>query len=604
MIKQNLWFYAVIIFSLPFVFFTFLKHPEPEIHTTHMQPILSDPIDNIYTKFENLTTDVSDYIWPTNASQRISSSFAEFRNTHFHGGIDISTNKKTGYEVYAVRDGYVWRIQILPDGYGKMLYIKHNDGYVTTYAHLKSFNSEITEVLKQEQYRRESYAVNITLDSTIMPVEKGDVIAYTGDTGAGPAHLHFEIRDENLNYVNPFLFKNFKDGDNSPPLIKKFSIYPLDIYSYVNNKSDPYFFRNPRRAYRNSKLPRSVEISGQIGLGIETIDISSDAANRSGVYSIELSLDDSVIYQVKFDRIPSDALKQILLHYDLPSIYSGAGKFQKLFVEQGTTLPIYNRLPYGAGIINTKLLSEGIHHFKILVKDFSGNESEFNGKLLVDNQREIHSKKLITEHYPLYPIPADKAGTFMVNGTPIKISYDSGAVFKPIKIYIDSSKDNGTTVYSFSPQDVLLNKGITISIDSDKSKRLGLYTKLTGSWRFQTNQLDSDSKYLSAKFTRTLGDVALFEDTKSPTISRLRIQTRNQKPSIFFKYHDDLSGFSDDKFRMFIDDNLIIPEIEWDKHTIWYRGDEQLERGTHTVKIIIADKANNTNEYTSTFRVR
>lgn len=604
MIKQNLWFYAVIIFSLPFVFFTFLEHPEPEIHTTHIQPTFSDPIDNIYAKFENLTTDVSDYIWPTNASQRISSSFAEFRNTHFHGGIDISTNKKTGYEVYAARDGYIWRIQILPDGYGKMLYVKHLDGYVTTYAHLKSFNSEITEVLKQEQYRRESYAVNVTLDSTKIPVKKGDVIAYTGDTGAGPAHLHFEIRDENLNYVNPFLFENFKDGDNSPPLIKKISIFPLDSYSYANNRSSPHFYKNPRRAYRKSQLPRPVEISGQIGLGIETIDISSDAANRSGVYSIELSLDDSVIYQVKFDRIPSDALKQILLHYDLPSIYNGAGKFQKLFVEQGTTLPIYNRLPYGAGIINTKLLSEGIHYFKILVKDFSGNESELNGKLLVDNQREIHSNKIITEYYPLYPIPADKAGTFMVSGTPIKISYDSGAVFKPIKIYIDSSKENGTIVYSFSPQDVLLNKGITISIDSDKGNRLGLYAKLTGGWRFQTNQLDSDGKYLSTKFTRTLGDVALFEDSKSPTISRLKIQTRNQKPYIFFKYHDDLSGFSDDKFRMFIDDNLIIPEIEWDKRTIWYRSDERLERGTHTVKIIIADKANNTNEYTSTFRVR
>jgi hypothetical protein len=604
MIKQNLWFYAVIILSMPFVFFTFLKHPEPEIHTVWVQPTPSDPIENIYFKFENLNSDVSDYIWPTNASRRISSSFAEFRNTHFHGGIDISTNKKTGYEVYAVRDGYVWRIQILPDGYGKMLYVKHLDGYITTYAHLKSFNSEISEVLKQEQYRRETYAINVQLDSTKLPVKKGDVIAYTGDTGAGPAHLHFEIRDENLNYVNPFLFENFKDGDNSAPLIKKISVYPLDIYSYANNRSDPYFYKNPKRAYRKTQLPKAVEISGQIGLGIETIDISSDAANRSGVYSIELSLDDSVIYQVKFDRIPSDALKQILLHYDLPSIYSGAGKFQKLFVEQGTTLPIYNRLPYGAGIINTKLLSEGIHHFKILVKDFSGNESEFNGKLLVDNQREIHSNKIITEHYPLYPIPTDKAGTFMVYGTPIKISYDSGAVFKPIKIYIDSSKENGTTVYSFSPQDVLLNKGITISIDTDKNNKLGLYTKLTGGWRFQTNQLDPDGKSLTTKFTRTLGDIALFEDSKSPTISRLKIQVRNQRPNISFKYHDNLSGFNDDKFRMFIDDNLVIPEIEWEKRSIWYHGDQKLEKGIHSLKIVIADKAGNVNEINTTFRIR
>ncbi len=604
MIKQNLWLYAVIIFSLPFLFFTFLKHSEPKTHSAAVQPVHSDPIDNIYAKFENLTPDASDYIWPTNASQRISSSFAEFRNTHFHGGIDISTNKKTGYEVYAVRNGYIWRIQILPNGYGKMLYIKHHDGYVTTYSHLKSFNAEITEVLRREQYRRETYAIEVTLDSTKLPVRKGDVVAYTGDTGAGPAHLHFEIRDENLNYVNPFLFENFNDGDNTPPLIKKFSVIPLEASSRVNDRTDTYYYRNPRRAYRTGQLPKSVIVSGKIGLGIETIDVSSDAANRSGVYSVELSLNDSVIYQVKFDRIPSDALKQILLHYDLPSIYSGAGKFQKLFVEQGTTLPIYNRLPYGSGIINTKLLNEGIHYFKVLVKDFSGNESEFNGKLLVDNQRETHSNKNLTENYPLYPIPTDQTGSFMVNGTPIKISYDSGAVFKPIKIYIDSSKENGTTIYSLYPQDVLLNKGITVSIQSDKYNNLGLYSKLTGGWRFQTNQLDLDSKYFTTTFTRTLGDIALIEDRKGPTISRLKIQTRNRKPSIFFKYHDDLSGFNDDKFRMFIDDNLIIPEIEWDKRKIWYQGDQKLEKGIHSLKIIIADKAGNENEINATFRIR
>ena len=39
------------------------------------------------------------YIWPTDASTRITSEFAEYRSMHFHGGIDISTNGAKGYKV-------------------------------------------------------------------------------------------------------------------------------------------------------------------------------------------------------------------------------------------------------------------------------------------------------------------------------------------------------------------------------------------------------------------------------------------------------------------------------------------------------------------------
>jgi len=234
MFKQKLWFYCVLVISLPFLFFTSIESSNTKSNSQPANPVSNDPMEIIYNRFKNLTTDLSDYIWPTNASNRISSSFAEFRNTHFHGGIDISTNKRTGYEVYAARDGYVWRIQVLPNGYGKMLYIKHNDGFVTTYAHLKAFNPEITSILKEEQYRRQTFAVDLLLDSTKLRVKKGKVVAYTGDTGAGPAHLHFEIRDENLNYVNPFLFENFRDGDNASPIIKKISIQPLGSNSLAN----------------------------------------------------------------------------------------------------------------------------------------------------------------------------------------------------------------------------------------------------------------------------------------------------------------------------------------------------------------------------------
>ena len=51
----------------------------------------------------------------------LSATFGELRNNAFHAGVDIKTNGKTGYRVYAVADGYVSRIGVSPWGYGNVV---------------------------------------------------------------------------------------------------------------------------------------------------------------------------------------------------------------------------------------------------------------------------------------------------------------------------------------------------------------------------------------------------------------------------------------------------------------------------------------------------
>ena len=88
-----------------------------------------------------------------------------------HLGVDYAARRGTpviaagsGRIVYAARLGT----------YGNLIKIRHNDGYETRYAHLKSFRRGI---------HRGKY------------VKKGQTIAYVGSTGrsTGP-HLHFELR--------------------------------------------------------------------------------------------------------------------------------------------------------------------------------------------------------------------------------------------------------------------------------------------------------------------------------------------------------------------------------------------------------------------------
>mgnify|MGYP000288861611 CR=1 FL=1 len=74
-----------------------------------------------------------EYNWPTDAGKSLRSNFGEFRDGHFHMGIDIKTNGKEGASVFAVEDGYISRMVANFKGYGRALYIIHPDGRTSVY---------------------------------------------------------------------------------------------------------------------------------------------------------------------------------------------------------------------------------------------------------------------------------------------------------------------------------------------------------------------------------------------------------------------------------------------------------------------------------------
>jgi murein DD-endopeptidase MepM/ murein hydrolase activator NlpD len=91
------------------------------------------------------------------------------RRKCFHHGIDLRA--RTGTRIYAVKSGRVifvgWK-----GGYGKLVIVKHSDGFTTRYGHLNK--------IYVNHWQR---------------VSKGTTIGTAGSTGyvTGP-HLHFEVR--------------------------------------------------------------------------------------------------------------------------------------------------------------------------------------------------------------------------------------------------------------------------------------------------------------------------------------------------------------------------------------------------------------------------
>jgi hypothetical protein len=342
---------------------------------------------------DSLRTDLADYFYPTDAGRILTSVFAEHRRTHFHGGIDISTKDDIGYRVFASRDGYVARISVSPTGYGKSVWLRHADGFFTTYNHLSRFNDAIEALVRSEQLRLERYPVFIEPKPTDFPVRKGEVIAYTGATGTGSPHLHFEIRDAKKDFINPQLCKNIAFPDDSIPRIRRIALTPLAENSFINASPKSYVVEIENPIRRSIVLAETLHAFGVFGFAVDARDRINESRFNSGVYTHKLFLDDSLMFSVRFDRAPSQDDHQVRLHYDYDLMSEEDGRYERLYVVSPNRLPFYSPKTPSGGVIRTSEFGEGVHRFRIIVQDFKKNSTEISGAVVFSPPPEIRLKK-------------------------------------------------------------------------------------------------------------------------------------------------------------------------------------------------------------------
>lgn len=328
-------------------------------------------------------TDWNDYTWPTEAGRIVTSTFGEYRRFHFHAGIDISSGDVSGYRVVASRSGYVARIRISPSGYGKILYIRHPDGFTTTYAHLERFAPALDERAAREQRALGRYPVDIACTPGDFPVRKGDLVGLTGETGAASPHLHFEIRDPDGNPVNPFFAPRLRVPDTIPPTITRIRVSPLSPDASVDGGSDSRSYRGEGTGRETSRVAAPIVITGTAGFSVESRDRIPGSRFRNGVYARSLDVDGATVYADSIGATPWNEAHEIEMCYEHPEPGAGGGRFARLFKDSPNHLPFYTpRLPR-AGIIDCGLLRPGPHSFRITTADFAGNAASITGTFIV-----------------------------------------------------------------------------------------------------------------------------------------------------------------------------------------------------------------------------
>lgn len=316
------------------------------------------------------------YLWPLHGARRLSSSFGEFREGHYHAGVDLRTFGRTGLPCMAVERGEVRRLKIGPAGYGKALYLKLDDGRTAVYAHLHGFTRELDSLAYHWRLARGRSWCDIHLPPGSIVFDIGDTLAFTGVSGTSAPHLHFEMRDREGRPFNP-LESIYEVPDGRSPIMSGLEVVPLTFGSLVNGSPLPRteLFRASGRDM--FVLDDTLQLEGSFGFGLAAWDEQGYGSYRMAPLSVELYVDGDLLYSLRNRRFDYSQNGLISLEYDR----CGGGKVNRyllLFKKDGNSMD--DR--HGPGVIHSDstfsgglLLEEGVHIGEVAVKDSQGNES-------------------------------------------------------------------------------------------------------------------------------------------------------------------------------------------------------------------------------------
>lgn len=321
---------------------------------------------------------------PVYGSVDLSSNFCEHRPGHFHGGIDIRTGGKTGRKVYAPVDGYVWRIKYSFIGYGKGLYLKDGEGFIYVFGHLSKLSDRLEEIVRSYQYANQSYSFDNFYPPDSIPVSQGELIAYSGQTGYGAPHIHYEIRNPNNMPLNP-LIGRFELEDKYPPQVAGMGIISTDSTMLQENgyrrfypefeydrDNYTYFVRNP------------IVIAAPFGVSVKAFDRIRSQGPRLNIYRATYKVDDKMRYEVAYDKYDYAETREVDLSFDYPLLIENNKDWHLLYIPEGKRYDGSKSPVNGGGVFGLRGEEEyGLHQAEAEFFDPNGNSSKLKFRFVM-----------------------------------------------------------------------------------------------------------------------------------------------------------------------------------------------------------------------------
>lgn len=529
----------------------------------------------------------TDFRSPLDIPLILAGTFGELRSNHFHAGIDIKTQQRQGLPVFSIEEGTVSRIKVSHWGYGKALYIAHPNGHTSVYAHLQKFGPEIEKYVKELQYKKQQYEIEVFPEFGTLNVSKGDTIAYSGNTGgsSGP-HLHFEIRNSvDEKPTNPLLY-GLEVRDATNPVISGLFAYPLSEDAQVNQNGTRTELRINRQA-DGSFLAEPVVGSGRIGFGIKTYDRQDMAANKNGVYRIIQRVNGKTYTDLDFDAFSFGETRYINTLIDFPYYARYQDRIQKCFRVAGNKLSLYNTL-FNEGSID---IAPGQSYFvELEISDLAGNQTLLKIPVEGKKQPVLVSKNPGKTSYFVY---ADKPSSFKLSGA--QVYFPAGSFYQDSYLNLDSD----STVIQIHEPSLPMHRNFTLTFDVTHlpaaERQQYFIARLDESDRPQHRRTYRRGDSFTTR-SRSLGRYTLARDTVPPVI-RPKNFKKNQWLTNYrylsLKISDDLSGIS--SYSATLNGRWILMEYEPKTQTLTYNFDDRiLNERQCNLEVEVVDNVGNT----------
>ncbi|MCL2776093.1 MAG: M23 family metallopeptidase, partial [Oscillospiraceae bacterium] len=525
-------------------------------------------------------------VYPLDLPPRLNGNFGELRDDHFHSGLDLNTQSTIGHPVKAVKAGYISRISVSSSGFGRALYINHPDGTISVYGHLDHFAPKIESAVRDSEYVKESFSVNLNFSAGQFPVKQGEVVAYSGNKGSsGGPHLHFELRNTQTEKVFDPLpaFKN-RIKDRRPPEIRGLAFYPQQGKGIINGSVNKQIINVIRSKGGKYALAKPVKAWGTIGIGIKAYDKMDAAPNVYGVKEIRLLVNNTEVYHSVMDGFFFNESRYINSFIDWDEWKTRKSFFMKSFIEPGNKLGIYRN--HSNGLISIQ--ESKTYHCEYILKDAFGNTSTL--AFIITGEKR--------------PIPAgNKRGIlFSYNkdneykGKGMTLTVPQGNLYTDVYLNPDATPADYSVfapAYSFGVRAPLHSScplTLTITDDSypDKSK-YGIVS-INNDKKIWLGG-DYESHQIKTKI-RELGKFTVAIDTIPPDVVPQYPDKWAMNERITFRISDDLSGI--DFYQGRLDGKFALFEYDAKTNSLFCNYDEKrMKRGKQNLTLVVRDGAKN-----------
>ncbi|MEN8227183.1 MAG: M23 family metallopeptidase [Bacteroidota bacterium] len=541
---------------------------------------------------------------PLKIPMHLSGNFGEIRSDHFHSGIDIKTQGTIGHRVYSIDCGYISRIKVQANGYGKSIYITHPGGYTSVYGHLDRYRDDIAEHVKRMQYKQRSFKVDLYLKPDQFQLKKGDFIAYSGNSGgsSGP-HLHFEVRTAGNQHPTNVLKYGFNIEDRVAPRYLSLFLNPAGRESHVNGSSEMFSSKIVKeKGYYTIPYGSTIIASGTVGISVEVFDYLNGSSNRCGVYKLQLYVDEELTYSHTMDEFSFSETRYINAHINyLERIRTGI-KAHNLYRLPNDRLRIYNQqINHGALELN----EEKTYDLRVVATDVAGNRSEL--KFTITGEKRI--------------IPAKNPPQGFVKSMKYNLlnRYDNGEVIveiPPKALYQDMDFTFERTpaipgtmsqVFHIASPEIPVHLPYSLSIkttvtDPKLQEKLLLIT-LNDKGEIEEAGGEYHNGAVVARL-RKFGKFAISADTVAPEIIPVNGKAGgdlSERSSLRFTIRDDLSGI--EKYEGYIDNSWVLFEYDMKNDLLTYTFDsDRIARGSsHGLELYVTDSKGNVSLFRSTF---